>query len=85
MLKFDVITPFAGTVEQIFFRQGERVEEGDKLFTIKGKDNVYDIQSPITGFTDQIEVSHGDQVICGTILAQIKEAAITQKANRKDP
>ncbi len=70
-LKFDVVTPFAGKIDKVLFRLGERVEEGDTLFSVNVNGVTYDILSPVTGFTDTVEVDQGDFVISGMILAAI--------------
>jgi multidrug efflux pump subunit AcrA (membrane-fusion protein) len=70
-LKFDVVSPFAGTVRQIRFQAGDRVEEGDVIFSLAGNGVTYDILSPVTGYTDSIEVDQGDFVIPGMILAAV--------------
>lgn len=72
--KFDVIAPFAGQVDRIFFQQGEMVKEGDLIFTLRVQGIAHDILSPITGYTENMEVGPGDFVLSGMILVSITEA-----------
>jgi biotin carboxyl carrier protein len=72
-LCYDVITPFAGTIDRIFIRSGDRVEEGGVLFALMSNGITHDILSPVTGFSDSIEVASGDYVISGMILTRIIE------------
>ncbi|MGG1663289.1 biotin/lipoyl-containing protein [Brevibacillus sp. NRS-1366] len=70
-LKYDVISPFVGTIERILFRSGDRVQEGESLFTLVDGRKSIDIFSPVTGYVDAVEVEKGDHVIEGMILASI--------------
>lgn len=70
-LIFDVVTPFAGTIDRILFQLGERVEEGEVLFSLTSNGVKHDILSPVTGYTHTIEVDEGDFAISGMILAAI--------------
>ncbi|WP_164553365.1 acetyl-CoA carboxylase biotin carboxyl carrier protein subunit [Brevibacillus marinus] len=70
-VKFEVVSPFAGTVGRICFRAGEKVEEGDVIVTLTHNGITHDILSPVSGYTDSVEVEGGDQVIAGMILATI--------------
>ena len=73
-IMFEIITPFAGTVSRIMFHLGDKVEEGDVLFSLVNNGVNYDILSPISGYFDRIEVDKGDQVLSGMILGCIKES-----------
>ncbi|MED4587061.1 hypothetical protein [Brevibacillus choshinensis] len=70
-LKYDVISPFAGTIERIRFQAGDRVEEGEVIFTLVGGGKTVDILSPVTGHADGVEVEQGEVVIAGMILMAI--------------
>ncbi|QRG66483.1 biotin/lipoyl-binding protein [Brevibacillus choshinensis] len=70
-LKYDVISPFAGTIERIRFQAGDRVEEGEVIFTLVGSGRTVDILSPVTGYANGVEVEQGEKVIAGMILAAI--------------
>lgn len=71
--KFDVITPFAGTIERAYYAAGERVEEGDVLLSLQSSGMLHQILSPVTGYLYSSEVTQGDFVISGMIVACIKE------------
>lgn len=73
-LKYDVISPFAGTIACIRFQAGERVEEGEVIFTLDGDGKSVDILSPVTGYAEGVEVEQGEVVIAGMILAAIRLA-----------
>lgn len=70
---YDVISPFAGTVERIRFRKGDKVEEGEVFFSLVQDGLSFDILSPVTGYADSLEVERGDRVIAGMILATIRQ------------
>lgn len=70
-LRYDVISPFVGTIERILFHTGDRVQEGEILFTLVDGRKSIDIFSPVTGYVDAVEVDKGDHVIAGMILASI--------------
>ncbi|KQL45805.1 hypothetical protein AN963_12230 [Brevibacillus choshinensis] len=70
-LKYDVIAPFAGTIERIRFHAGDRVEEGEVIFTLVGVGKSVDILSPVTGHADGLEVEQSEVVIAGMILMSI--------------
>jgi pyruvate/2-oxoglutarate dehydrogenase complex dihydrolipoamide acyltransferase (E2) component len=72
-LRFDVVTPFAGIIDKILFQLGNRVEEGDAIFTLKSNGVTHNILAPITGYPDTVEVDQGDVVIPGMILTSIVE------------
>jgi biotin carboxyl carrier protein len=72
--KFDVITPFAGTIDRIYYAPGESVEEGATLLSLHSNGMVHQILSPVTGYLDSAEVSQGDFVISGMIVACMLEA-----------
>lgn len=73
-LKYDVVSPFAGMIERIRFQAGDRVEEGEVIFTLAGSGQTVDILSPVTGYADAVEVEQGEMVIAGMILAAIRLA-----------
>lgn len=73
-LKYDIVSPFAGKIERIRFRPGDRVEEGEVIFTLTGSGKSVDILSPVTGCADSVDVEQGELVIAGMILAVIKMA-----------
>ncbi|MGG4494936.1 biotin/lipoyl-containing protein [Brevibacillus reuszeri] len=70
-LKYDVISPFAGAIERILFRTGERVHEGEVIFTLVDGQKSIDILAPVSGIIDAVEVERGDLVIASMILASI--------------
>ncbi|HBZ79308.1 hypothetical protein NST23_21995 [Brevibacillus sp. FSL K6-0770] len=70
-LKYDVVSPFAGTIERIFFQLSDSVQEGELLFTLAEGSRRMDILSPVTGSVEAIEVESGEPVIAGMILASI--------------
>ncbi|RNB85380.1 biotin/lipoyl-binding protein [Brevibacillus nitrificans] len=70
-LKYDVISPFAGTIKRIRFQAGDRVEEGEVIFTLVGPGKTVDILSPVTGHAVGVEVEQGEVVIAGMILMEI--------------
>jgi len=70
-LKYDVISPFAGKIERVLFRPGDRVQEGEIIFTLVDGQKSIDIFSPVTGFMDAVEVERGDLVIASMILTSI--------------
>lgn len=70
-LKYDVISPFAGTIERIRFQAGDRLEEGEVIFTLAGSNKTVDILSPVSGYAAGVEVEQGEVVIAGMILAAI--------------
>ncbi len=72
--RFDVITPFAGTIDRIYYAAGESVEEGAILLSLQSNGMVHQILSPVTGYLDSAEVSQGDFVISGMIVACMLEA-----------
>ncbi len=74
-VKFDVVSPFAGTVGKILFRAGDKVEEGDVIVSLIRNGVTHDILSPVTGYTDTVEVEGGDLVISGMILATVIQAS----------
>lgn len=59
---------------------GERVEEGDVIFTLLADGVTHNILSPVTGLTDTIEVDEGDRVIAGMILAGIIQVDEKERA-----
>ncbi|MEX2462260.1 MAG: DUF2118 domain-containing protein [Paenibacillaceae bacterium] len=70
--RFDLVAPFAGRIERIYVEVGRRVEEGESLvslFTDEGV--VHHLFSTVTGYIATIEVSQGEFVISGMILACI--------------
>lgn len=70
-LKYDIISPFAGTIERICFQSGDRVEEGEVILTLVGVGKTVDILAPVTGHADGVEVGQGEVVIAGMILLAI--------------
>lgn len=70
-LKYDVISPFAGTIERIRFQAGDKVEEGEVIFTLVGSGRTVDILAPVTGHAVGVEVEQGEVVIAGMILMEI--------------
>ena len=70
-LKYDVISPFAGTIERTWFQSGDRVEEGEIFCTLTVTGKRIDILSPVTGYVDVMEIEQGELVIAGMILASI--------------
>lgn len=72
--RFDVITPFAGRIDRIYCAAGDSVEEGDALLSLHSNGMSHQILSPVTGYLDSTEVSLGDFVISGMIVACILEA-----------
>jgi biotin carboxyl carrier protein len=73
-IRFDVITPFAGRIDRIYCAAGDCVEEGDALLSLHSSGMSHQILSPVTGYLDSTEVSLGDFVISGMIVACILEA-----------
>ncbi|WNC14906.1 biotin/lipoyl-containing protein [Brevibacillus brevis] len=71
-LKYDVVSPIAGTITRIRFLPGGRVEEGEVLFTLDQAGKSVDILSPVSGYADGLEVEQGEVVIAGMILAAIR-------------
>jgi pyruvate/2-oxoglutarate dehydrogenase complex dihydrolipoamide acyltransferase (E2) component len=61
-------------IDRIYCAAGERVEEGGVLLTLHSSGTVHQILSPVTGYLDSAEVTQGDFVISGMIVAYILEA-----------
>lgn len=70
---YDVVSPFAGAIERVFVKPGDNVAQGDPMFSLYVDGVTHDILSPVTGYTGNLEVSQGDIVISGMILACIIE------------
>ncbi len=70
-LKYDVISPFEGTIERTWFQSGDWVEEGEVFCTLTVTGKRIDILSPVTGYVNEIEIEQGELVIVGMILASI--------------
>ena len=69
----DIVSPFDGTINQIYFEIGDSVKEGDVLFSMLVHGVDMDILTPVDGQLHKIEVSLQDHVISGMILASIME------------
>lgn len=78
---FEVIAPFKGVVDRVFFQQGDWVKEGDPIISLRANGAVHDILAPLTGYAENMEVGPGDFVLSGMILASITE---TSKPNITD-
>ncbi|WP_035287479.1 biotin/lipoyl-containing protein [Brevibacillus massiliensis] len=73
VIHFDVIAPFDGTVARILFEQGDKVEQGEAMFSLHVKGVTHEILSPVTGYAHSLEVAPGDTVISGMILGRVAE------------
>jgi pyruvate carboxylase subunit B len=67
-----VTTPHPGMVLRTEAKVGERLKEGDVILVLEAMKMETEIKSPQAGTLIAFEVSHGDQVSSGQVLARIQ-------------
>lgn len=72
-VNYDIVCPFHGTVDEIFFFVGDDIEEGEVIFSLKVDGIPMQILSPVSGSIERMEVSLGENVISGMILGTVIE------------
>ncbi|MDV2684091.1 hypothetical protein RYX56_06885 [Alkalihalophilus lindianensis] len=68
-----ITSPYYGVVEEICIQQGSLISEGGSLFYIRIQDDtIASISIGINGRVQSIEVSKGEDVIPGMVLACVE-------------
>jgi len=76
---FEVKAPMLGqsgmpiTLEQWFYKEGDRVEKGTSLFELSNEKLNQEIEATVSGVMEKIIVEPGTEVEVGDLLATIKE------------
>jgi biotin carboxyl carrier protein len=72
VLKDEIVSPLAGTIQQICFRTGDRVQEGTAIFTLVSEQGErVEVISRVSGTVGEMEVEQGEAVIAGMILTVV--------------
>lgn len=69
----EVVSPFNGTIETIFYQQGDYVDAGEAIIKMLVDGFHMDILSPSKGKIEWIDVNIGEKVMSGMVIALINE------------
>ena len=71
-----VVSFIPGTIRELFIKEGDKVEENDRLLTLEAMKMVNVIVSPVTGKISKIHIATGDKVPKGKVMVELDEAKI---------
>ena len=72
-VSYDIVSPFNGRIAEIFYVIGDRVQEGEVIFSLMVDDVPMQILSPVSGLIGRMEVNIGEHVIAGMIMGTVIE------------
>ena len=68
----DILSPYAGLITKIFFKEGDSVNEGDLICTIEAMKMENQIKAPFSGVVAEILCKEGAEIKKGMLLIKIK-------------
>jgi 3-methylcrotonyl-CoA carboxylase alpha subunit len=72
----DLRAPMPGLIVEVFVKQGEVVEAGEKIFVLEAMKTQQAFAAPFAGTVDKLTAEKGKQVSDGELLASIVPAAV---------
>ncbi|SEA23921.1 hypothetical protein SAMN05421743_103269 [Thalassobacillus cyri] len=72
-----VVSPCEGVVEEISIGERSRVYEWESLFKIRTENGeLENVAIGVSGLVHSLEVSEGEEVIAGMVMAQLQEDVV---------